>query len=418
MNTTTQYVSSASGDIISFTAENQKGGLVGIDSDVTTLKWGIKDNLTMSCFRIFVLYPDETINYEIPITDIGTGGSYSENYQNGQRRSLSFTLYNYDGKYTPNINTFWAGTRLRFDMGLKVSDEVIYWFKKGVFIINNITPSMTDSLRTVSISAADKFSLFEGATGTLSSTYEVPIGTDIQTIVYDILKTDVGNGFPLDPQDLIFHSSFAGKKTQAKISKSAGENLGALLLEIATQLSAEVFYNSQGNLIYVPINEVTEDNDKPLIYSFETSKGDITQLDFALDYNSIINRIIVIGNSESNGTYISDKKNDDPASPLCGKRIGYRTGSTINDSNIYSQVLADERADYELRQVLILKSTTSASVVFNPFLEVNNIIAISDEFFNLTYERFLLQSVSCSLDFSNQMSISFSNLNNLPFVVS
>ena len=417
MNAITQYISSASGDTVLVTTE-KKGGMVSLDTDVETIKWGIKNNITTSCFRIFVLYPDETINYEIPLEDIGIGGSYSENYQNGQRRSLSFTLYNYDGKYTPNINTFWAGTRLRFDMGLRVSDDVIYWFKKGVFVINSITPSMTASARTVSISAADKFSLFEGGTGTLSSTYEIPAGTDIQSLIHDILRTDMGNGSVLDPQDLIYHSSFSGKKTQAKISKNAGENFASLLLEIATQLSAEVFYNSNGNLIYIPINEVTTDQDKPLIYSFETSKGDISQLDFSLDYNSIINRVIVIGSSESNGTYLSDKKNDDPASPLCGKRIGYRTGNIINDANIYSQVLADERAEYELRQVLILKSTTSANVVFNPFLEVNNVITISDDFFNLTYERFLLQSVSCSLDFSNQMSISFSNLNNLPFVVS
>ena len=416
MSTFIQYLSSSSGDTIPITIENQDS-LVNKDTDVDTIKWGIKNNFTSSCFRIYVLYPDETINYEIPIEDIGIGGSYSENYQNGQRRSLSFTLYNYDGKYTPNINTFWAGTRLRFDMGLKMNDTT-YWFRKGIFVINSITPSMTESNRTVSISAADKFSLFESATGALISTYEIPSGTEIQTIINDILKTEMGSGSPFDPKELIYHSSFAGKKTQVKISKNPGENFGSILLDLATQLSAEVFYNANGNLVFIPISEVTVDQDKPLLFGFETEKGDITQLDFALDYNSIINRVIVIGNSESNGTYVSDKKNDDPASPLCGKRIGYRTGNIINDSNIYSQVLADERADYELRQVLILKSSTSASVVFNPFLEVNNIITITDSFFNLTCERFLLQSISCSLDFSNQMSISFSNLTNLPFVIS
>ena len=417
MATNTRYLSSSSGDTIPITVENQ-GGLVSKDTDVSAIKWSIKNNIAASCFRIYVLYPDETINYEIPIEDIGLGGSYSENYQNGQRRSLNFTLYNYDGKYTPNINTFWAGTRLRFDMGLKISEDTTYWFHKGIFVISSITPSFTGSARTVSISASDKFSLFEGATGTLISTYEIPVGTEIKDLIYDIIRTEMGNGSPLDPRDIIYHSSFLDKKTQVKISKNAGETFGSLLLEIATQLSAEVFYNSNGNLVYVPINEVTEDQDKPLIYSFETEKGDISQLDFSLDYNSIINRIIVVGNSESNGTYIADKKNDDPASPLCGKRIGYRTGNIINDSNIYSQVLADERADYELRQTLILKSSTSANVVFNPFLEVNNIITISDSFYNLTYERFLIQSISCGLDYSNQMSISFSNLNNLPFVVS
>ena len=132
--------------------------------------------------------------------------------------------------------------------------------------------------------------------------------------------------------------------------------------------------------------------------------------------NQIINKIVVIGSSTNGGVYKYIATNDDASSPLCWQRIGYRTGNIINDSNITSNVLAKERAEYELRQQLILKSSTSASVLFNPLLEVNNLIAISDTFFNLKYERFLLNSISCSLDFSNQMSITFSNLKNLPFV--
>ena len=61
-------------------------------------------------YRIFVLYPDETINYEIPIEDIQSGGSYSENYQDGQRRSLNFSLVNNDGKYLVGINKLWLNS--------------------------------------------------------------------------------------------------------------------------------------------------------------------------------------------------------------------------------------------------------------------------------------------------------------------
>ena len=415
MNTTTQYLSSSSGDILSIIAET-KENFANLDTDIDTIKWGIQNNLMKPKFRIYVLYPDETINYEIPVEDIKIGGSYSENYQNGQRRSLSFTLYNQDGKYTPDIDTFWSGTRLRLDMGLEAPNQTIYWFKKGVFIIDSATPSLTPTGRSVNISASDKFKLFESGIGTLSTSYEVEAGTNIQTLIQDIIKTEMGNSYPIDPQDLIYNAAFAGKKTQVKISKNAGDTLGSILLDLATQLSAEIFYNSSGNLVLIPIDQTTQDQNKPLVYNFETVKGDISQLDFTLDYNTIINKVVVIGNSNA-GVYMAERKNDDPASPLCGKRIGYRLGNVINDSNIYSQVLADERADYELRQQLILKSTTSATVALNPFLEVNNVITISDDFYDLVYERFLLQSVSCSLDFSNTMSISFSNLNNLPFVV-
>ena len=113
--------------------------------------------------------------------------------------------------------------------------------------------------------------------------------------------------------------------------------------------------------------------------------------------------------------YTATAVNDDSTSPLCYQRIGYRTGQIVNDSNITSQDLADDRSKYELRKQLILKSSVNVSISFNPLLSVNNLIEITDEFFGLDHERFLLQGISCSLDYSGSMSITVSNVRNLPF---
>ena len=60
-------------------------------------------------YRLFVLNPDETINYEIPQEDIIlNSGNFTENYQSGQRKSLNINLINIDSKYTPSINTIWV----------------------------------------------------------------------------------------------------------------------------------------------------------------------------------------------------------------------------------------------------------------------------------------------------------------------
>jgi hypothetical protein len=52
----------------------------------------------------------------------------------------------------------------------------------------------------------------------------------------------------------------------------------------------------------------------------------------------------------------------------------------------------------------------------NPLLEVNNLIALSSDFYGLTHDRFLIQGISGSLDYSGTMSVSVSNVNNLPFI--
>ena len=417
MGVKTRYLNFASGETLSFEVLSNESY---IDSTQTAfdLAQQIHDNMVSSTFRIFVLYADETIHYEIPKDDIKVGGSYQENYQNGLRRTLSFTVYNYDGKYTPGVNNFGVGTRLRFEMGANLANGQTVWISKGVFVITSVTTNNTPRGREVQISCGDKFSLYEtGGLGTLTSPYEIGVDILIEDVIRTLQLYDIGNGTVIDPKPMIFHSSLRGKKTQCSVSKNMGDNIGSLLLEMATQLSAEMFYNSNGNLVVLPIQTVTNDTNKPLVYSFNAEDGDISQLSFGLDYSRVINRIIVVGNTSTGGVFQAVAVNNDPESPYCYQRIGYHTGAVIRDSAIYSQYLAQERANYELRVQSILKTTVTANVLFNPLLEVNNLIAITDPFFDLLKERFLLQSVSCPLDFSNQMSISFSNLNNLPFTV-
>ena len=89
----------------------------------------------------------------------------------------------------------------------------------------------------------------------------------------------------------------------------------------------------------------------------------------------------------------------------------------INDSNITTNYLAEERAAYELRKTLIMQSATNINVNINPLLSVNNLISLTGEFFELNQERFLIQGISFSLDYSNIMSISLSNIKNLPGIM-
>lgn len=416
MNTLTQNLLLSSGETIPISIESQDSYNIHEVNIARLIEW-MNNNYVAPRWRIYVLSHDETINFEIPNEDIKIGGSFSENYQDGQRRSLSFTLYNEDGKYSPNINMFWGDVRLRLDMGVELSTGITLWFQAGVFVVSNAQNSLAPSEKAVQITAKDKFSLFEEKTGTLETTVEIPEGTEIEEVFKSILLTDMGNGKPLDSKPIVYHSSFKGKKTQATISKSAGESYGSILLELATQLSAEIFYNSAGNLTLIPTNDTSLDVDKALLYDFNDEQGQIGSLDFTFDITSVVNRIVVIGSSIKGQVVSAIAVNDNPASPLCYQRIGYRTGSVINDSNITTEYLAQERAQYELRKQLILKSSTSVSILYNPLLSVNNLISITSKYFGLSHEKFLIQSISCGLDYSGSMSITITNIRNLPSII-
>ena len=90
-----------------------------------------------------------------------------------------------------------------------------------------------------------------------------------------------------------------------------------MITQLAEILSAEVFYNSEGRLTFVPIIEVTSDGDKPVIFDFVDTNGDFKDDNFSLDMTSFINKIVVIGSNVNGHTVIAEAVNDDPASPLC-----------------------------------------------------------------------------------------------------
>lgn len=367
-------------------------------------------------FRIFVLNPDETVNYQLPNEDILSGGSYNENYQNGSRRTLSFSLNNQEGKYTPSINNLWVDTKVLLDVGLEVPDEnLIIWFHKGVFVITSANPSKSTETKAVSISCADKFEILNGRRGTVGTTVEIPPGMLIKDVIQDILWYDGGTGDVLDPTPFFYHPAFEGKVTPITMTLSAGSNYGSLITQIADVLSAEVFYDSYGQLNFVPTVDVISDGDKPNLYDY--SIENLQNENFSIDLNSFVNCVYVVGANVNGHTCTAVKKNEDPTSPISVGRIGLRVADVINDSNITTDQLAEERAEYELRKKIIAESTLSSSVMFNPLLSVNNIVTYTDEEdFNMKRERFLIQSISFNLGYDGLMSLSVSNINNLPFV--
>lgn len=369
-------------------------------------------------FRFFVLNNDETERYEIPQEDILQEGSYNENYQNGQRRNISLTLLNEHGNYTPSINGLWTGTKISFEVGLAMpdTDQRIIWFKKGIYAIAKITPSHSMENKRVSIELNDKFSILEGRGGVLTTTISLPRDSLVADVMSDILLSDMGNGYPFDTKPPIIHSSFKDTKLPIDITEQPGATWGSIMLKIADMVSAEIFYNAEGRLTLMPKVEMADDSNKSTIFHFYAHEGDFTDNNLDLAMDEIVNRVIVIGANVNGKTCRAEAINGQPTSPISYQKIGYRTGEIINDSNITTDLLAQERADYELRMKSILRTTANNTVFFNPLLTVNNLISLSDNFFELTREKFLLQSISFSLSYDGLMNISSTNTNNLPFM--
>lgn len=374
----------------------------------------IKNNIIKLQYRISILNPDETIKSIIPSEDI-IDGSYNENYQNGQRRTLSVNLYNENGNYTPNINNYWINDKFLYEVGVETQDN-IFWFKKGVYVINNTNTNQDISSKKTSIELGDKFLLFDGPSGVLETTYVIPVGTNIKSAIADILYSQLGNGYKYDYKPMFFHSSLNDKTTQITITKEAGSSIGEIISELCTQLNAEYFYDVDGCFNVLPINDVIGDFEKPIVGALYAEDGDFVSDGFQIDFGSVINRVCVIGGSVNGRVFSATAINDNVNSPVCYQRVGYKTAQIISDSNITSDILAQDRANYELRNKTIIKTNVSLQTYFNPYFYVNNIFEINDDFFKLKQSKFVIQSVSHSFN-EGLMVITASNIENLPFLI-
>ena len=241
--------------------------------------------------------------------------------------------------------------------------------------------------------------------------YEIPVDSDIEQAIIGILTLDNGSGYPLDLKPIIYDSTFKGRKMPYTLSKDAGGTLGEMLLEIGTILNAEIYYNSQGNLCVESINETTLDTQKSALWDYMDTERDYFNATTSYDFENAVNEVHVVGDNINNDIAYAMASNNNPASPLCIARIGRRV-SYVNDSNIYSDDLAQQRAAYELRKASILNTTITLNVAFNPLLFVNNLVTITDEFYGFNRERFLIQSISYTIGNENQMTLSCSNIVN------
>lgn len=377
----------------------------------------IRHPLSIPRFRVYVLNEDESISFEIPQEDIIIGSStYNETYQQGVRKTLSLSLVNIDGKYTPSINGLWLQTKFRLDVGIEYKN-IVKWYQKGVFVMSNPTLTRNTSDKKITLQLVDKFQRLVGKTGILEYTYEIPVGSNIIETIRDILMLNFGNNFPIDSSDIIYDKVFENKITPHTLSKDPNGTLGDLVLGLATMLNSECFYNDYGNLVLLPIAEAGDDYKKSILWHYKESVDD--KIDFlgqtlTYDFDNAINAVYVVGDNINGDIASGEVINNDPFSPMSVDYIGKRA-FYLADSNIYSDELAQERALYELRKASILSTELSLQAYLVPFLSANSIIQIDDGFLNWTEERFLINSISFNIGSDSIMNISCANVNNLPF---
>ena len=370
-------------------------------------------------FRLSILYEDESIRKDISEYLIADSGSLQIEYAQGQRRSLNFTLDNSKGTFTPTgINSLiWVNTKFKLELGLETSTGDIVWNSAGIFVIGTPQAIRQNAQMTIDIQCYDKFALLDGTLGgTLEATYEIEAGETIYNIIVDTLLQNNGNGRPIDSKQVFFDTALINEVTQYSISKSANESYGDMLIELADMIACDIYYNENGNLcVQSGIKDISQVN-KPTLWTYKDTEYEYISGHINYDFTQVRNRVTVVGCNvnSSDGTYVATAENTNPRSETRIDVIGIRN-YYLEDNNIYTQTLAQDRADYELNKLAIVQQTIDVESTFMIHLDVNNCIALEDSFFDYFDDRFVIQSISIPLSVNSTISIECTNIATLPY---
>jgi hypothetical protein len=407
--------------------------------------------------KIEILDRDESVLFEITQNiSKDSAGQVSINYGQGVRRSCSITLIDVDGSLIPNAKDglFWIGRKFKIYTGLAVRKGIVdesnllygltqelqvlynnaptsnivvsseatqlidtYWFSQGVFYITNPSAVRDFSRKTVTINGVDKFGIFGSELGgnQIEGTYVIPTGTNIYAAIRDILTLDMGNGFPIDPIAPFLDPLFANEFLPYDINKSPGSYLGEILIEIATVLGCDIFYDINGQLQLIKATQDVFNESKASIWEYSDALTEYSNSSLNFDFTNAINVVKVIADNINGKIIEYTAENNNYQSSTRIELIGRKILPLVNSSYIYDQQRAKEYAEYVLNIKSIVQTTMNFNSSFLPHLDVNNIIGITDKYFGYERQRFVINGLTIPLSTDSQVSVSASNISELPY---
>lgn len=390
------------------------------------------------------LNPDESVNFEFTNALYNIDVDLSVNYTNGSRRSCTLTLNNDRNAFPIDFDNIWIDQKFKLWMGVYLDEKTPYYFPQGVFYITNPSDAYNPGTRTVTINGADKWAYLDGTLyGRLSGTYQTNIDVDLYSATRELLKLsrfkDDFSGADdkwemVDPTPPLLSPVFKDKTSEiVTIDKETGDKvtttkyvwecpytaiverggtLADVLLEYATILCANIYYDVNGRLVLEPMIDTAEDitdTNKEILWHYTIDEKTFLGLTQKHEFEKIHNDFIVLGNIVNGYQFKGRVQNRNLLSDTCVQKIGLRTREPYEDNQYYSDEQCIELAKYYAKTDTILQKSGDISSVTLYHLDVNKLVTVSTPNNNMSKELFLITGFSLSA--SGEMTLNISSVN-------
>ena len=374
-------------------------------------------------------YENAYIEISEEITD--NSGSIQSTLQQGVRNTVSFTIFDPEGKFIPNANNnlFWIRKKFKLYVGLATEQQAvqingqsvvrsgdIFWFSKGVYIITDISAQKDgQGNQNITFTGVDKYGAFTNDTGygEMIGTFSFDIGMTISYVIKNILRQDIGNGQMLDPIEPIIDPDLQEYRLELAFSKGPGSYIGDLLNDLATTLHADIYYDMDGHLNVKKALNFDEYKNVQNQWDFKEGNAEYISSQINYQLKNIANYIYVIGDNPLGGQIpVAIAENNDARSPLSIAKVG-RKSRYIEKSTIYSQQEAEDYAQYILKTACLLGNQISFTCTLIPSLELDNTFSLTDSYYQYDRQEFIITAITYPIGVGT-MSISGSSIKELP----
>ena len=378
--------------------------------------------------RFYLLRHDDTIVQEIT-NWVSPGGNLEKTDGSGQVRSTSISLQNekiskvvgYKNGvpvkkekfiWTPSMNgTLGVYEKLKIVTEIYFGNE-IYQIDEGIFVICNPSLNYSNAENIVELQCYDKFALLDGTIdGTDDLDYEIPVSTPLWQALEGLVRLERAKGIPFDIKPIVFPVKYKNELTPYTLKKDSGSSIGEIITDLCNMISCDVKYSDEGLLTVKDGLSDLDYHHRSVSWNFRENETKNPTL--AIDRSKIKNKVTVVGTNINGRLCKGEAENDNPQSNYNTSIFGSKP-IKITDDLIYTNLMCKERAKYELKKYAQNYITLTFSCNYIPHLEPGDIVRWSYEPWDIENEEFLVNSISIPLQGSEMMSLSCTNLKELP----
>lgn len=191
-----------------------------------------------------------------------------------------------------------------------------------------------------------------------------------------------------------------------------GSTYADILLEYATILCANIYYDVNGRLVIEPIIDTADDitdTNKEILWDYTVDEKTFLGLTQTYNFDRVYNDFIVLGNILNGYQFKGRVQNRNPMSNTSVQRIGLKTKEPIEDNQYISDEQCVELAKYYAKTDTILQKSGTISSIPLFHLDVNKLVTVSTPNNNMSKELFLISGFSLST--SGSMNVNITSVN-------